>query len=74
VAGGSDPRKNRYDIFSLARAFLDTGSYLIGNRWKVGDEAAAAFAETFYSKLVAGQPLGQVIRDARIACKADAGL
>lgn len=63
--------KNRYDIFSLARAFLDTGSYLIGNRWKVGDEAAAAFAGTFYRKLlIEGQPLGQVIRDARKECKA----
>jgi CHAT domain-containing protein len=61
--------KNRFDIFSLARAFLDTGSYLIGNRWKVGDEAAAAFAATFYTKLVAGEPLGQVIRDARVACR-----
>jgi len=65
-AGG---QKNRYDIFSLARAFLDTGSYLIGNRWRVGDEAATAFAETFYSKLIEGQPLGKVIRDARIACR-----
>jgi CHAT domain-containing protein len=61
--------QNRYNIFSLARAFLDTGSYLIGNRWKVGDAAAAAFAEAFYSQLLAGEPLGRVIRDARIACK-----
>ena len=65
----STPSGNRYDIFSLARAFLDTGSYLIGNRWRVGDKAAAAFAETFYKSLVTGYPLGQVVRDARIACR-----
>jgi len=69
AAAGGETWRNRYDIFSLARAFLNTGSYLIGNRWKVGDEAAAAFAETFYSKLVKGQPLGEVIRGARVACK-----
>jgi CHAT domain-containing protein len=64
------PMKNQYDIFSLARAFLDTGTYLIGSRWKVGDEAAAAFANTFYRKLLLeGQPLGQVIREARKDCK-----
>jgi CHAT domain-containing protein len=64
------PGVDRYNIFNLARALLDTGSYLIGNRWKVGDEAAAAFAKSFYQKLlVDGQPLGQVIRDARKDCK-----
>jgi CHAT domain-containing protein len=63
--------KNQFDIFSLARAFLDTGSYLIGNRWKVGDAAAATFASTFYQKLlVEGLPLGTAIRDARIDCRA----
>ena len=36
----------------------------------VGDAAAAAFADTFYRKLLLeGQPLGQVIRDARKDCK-----
>lgn len=71
MPGGGPTTKNRYDIFSLARAFLDTGSYLIGNRWKVGDEAAAAFADTFYKKLLLeGQPLGHVIREARKDCKA----
>jgi CHAT domain-containing protein len=69
VAAGGQTRGNPYEIFNLARAFLDTGSYLIGNRWRVGDAAAAAFAETFYSELVQGQPLGHVIRDARVACK-----
>jgi CHAT domain-containing protein len=61
--------KNRFDIFGLARAFLETGAYLIGNRWQVGDAAAAAFAKAFYSALVEGKPLGRAVRDARIACR-----
>jgi CHAT domain-containing protein len=66
---GADTQ-NRLDVFSLARAFLDTGCYFIGNRWKVNDDAAATFAETFYRKLLLEeQPLGQVIRDARIECR-----
>jgi CHAT domain-containing protein len=71
VTGGGQGPQNRFDIFSLARAFLDTGSYFIGNRWKINDDAAATFAEAFYRKLLVDQqPLGQVIRDARIECRA----
>jgi CHAT domain-containing protein len=71
VTGGDPGPQNRFDIFSLARAFLDTGSYFIGNRWKINDEAAATFAESFYRKLLLEeQPLGKVIRDARIDCRA----
>ena len=65
--------KNRFDIFGLARAFLETGAYLIGNRWQVGDAAAAAFARAFYASLVEGEPLGRAVRDARIACRSAAG-
>jgi hypothetical protein len=40
-------------------------------RWKINDGAAATFAESFYRKLLTEeQPLGLVIRDARIGCKA----
>jgi CHAT domain-containing protein len=60
--------KKRYDIFGLARAFLETGAYLLGSRWKIGDKGAAKFAESFYAKLLAEQPLGRAIRDARVAC------
>jgi CHAT domain-containing protein len=70
MPGAGDETQNRFDVFSLARAILDTGSYFIGNRWRVNDAAAATFAETFYRKLlIDGQSLGQVIRDARIECK-----
>jgi CHAT domain-containing protein len=62
--------KDRYDILGLARAFLETGAYLVGNRWKVGDKGAAAFAQIFYAALIDGQPLGRAVRDARLACRA----
>lgn len=69
--GVSADWKDRYDIFGLARAFLETGAYLIGTRWKVGDKAASEFAKKFYSGLVEGLALGKAVRDARIACKAN---
>lgn len=61
--------KDSYDIFDLARSFLETGAYLIGNRSKVGDKGADAFAKAFYLAMIAGQPLGRAVRDARIACR-----
>jgi CHAT domain-containing protein len=61
--------EQRYDIFGLARAFLESGGYLVGSRWKVGDDGAAAFAKTFYTALIDGKPLGIAMRDARIACR-----
>ena len=61
--------EKRYDIFGLARAFLESGGYLIGSRWRVSDAGAAAFARTFYDRLIQELPLGQAIRDARLACR-----
>jgi CHAT domain-containing protein len=62
--------KERYNIFDLARAFLDTGTYLLGSRWKINDKAAAGFAKAFYtSLLVEGKPLGSSVMDARKRCK-----
>src|ERR1700732_4027059 len=68
-SGGSE-WKSSYEIFGLARGFLETGAYLLGTRWKIDDLGALAFAKTFYSKLLEGKPLGMAIRDARVACKA----
>jgi hypothetical protein len=69
-AGSSMGWKTHYNTFGLARAFLETGSYLIGSRWKLGDEAAAAFAEKFYSSLVkGGDSLGYAITEARKTCQ-----
>jgi hypothetical protein len=58
--------KERYDIFGLARAFLETGAYL---RWKVGDQGAAAFAQAFYGAFVKGVSLGRALQEGRIACR-----
>ncbi len=62
--------KSRYDVYGLARAFLDTGAYLLGSRWKVNDESAAEFAKQFYTSLLEeGKSLGHAILDARQSCK-----
>jgi CHAT domain-containing protein len=67
--------KDRYNIFGLARAFLETGAYLLGSRWKVNDKAAAGFAKKFYlSLLKEGEPLGKAILEARKACKQESPL
>ena len=60
----------QYNIYGLARAFLETGSYLLGSRWKLNDQSAGLFARTFYSALLGkGQPIGQAITTARTAVK-----
>jgi CHAT domain-containing protein len=62
--------RDRYQIFGLARAFLDTGAYLLGSRWKIGDNGALAFARAFYTLLIKERrSLGTSIRNARVACK-----
>jgi CHAT domain-containing protein len=69
AATGVADWKRRYDIYGLARAILETSSYLIGTRWKVGDKGAGAFAKAFYSGLLSGRSLGFSIRDGRAACQ-----
>ncbi len=70
-ARSTAPVKERLNIYGLAQALLETGAYLLGSRWKVSDQAAATFAETFYGSLLAkNEPLGVAIRHARGACKA----
>jgi CHAT domain-containing protein len=58
--------ESRYNSFGLARAFLETGSYLLGSRWRLEDEPARVFASTFYeAALRRGEPLGRAIATAR---------
>lgn len=60
----------RYSIYGLARAFLDTGAYLLGSRWKIGDKTASRFAGQFYSSLVnEGKSIGEAVLEARKACR-----
>ncbi|MDP9177767.1 MAG: CHAT domain-containing protein [Gemmatimonadota bacterium] len=62
--------KNRHDIFGLASAFLNTGAYLLGTRWKINDKAAAEFAKRFYTSLIVNhKSIGAAVKDARIATK-----
>jgi CHAT domain-containing protein len=62
--------RDQFNVFGLARAFLETGTYLLGTRWKVNDTAARYFAPQFYSSLlIENKPLGWAIRAARQACK-----
>ncbi|HKM56987.1 MAG TPA: CHAT domain-containing protein [Isosphaeraceae bacterium] len=67
--------KQSFNFYGLARAFLETGAYLLGSRWKINDELAAEFAPAFYRSLLGqGNPLGQAVLDARQACyKMDPG-
>jgi len=68
------PDERALNIYSLARAFLDTGAYLVGSRWKLDDVAAAMFASAFYRALLGrGEPLGNAMRAGRLAARTAAG-
>jgi hypothetical protein len=59
--------ENQYNNYGLARAFLETGSYLLGSRWRLEDDAAQIFARAFYeAALGQGEPIGQAITMARV--------
>ena len=63
--------QGQHDIFGIAQAFLETDSYLLGTRWKLNDQVAAAFAGAFYRALLVDQkPLGQAIVESRLAARA----
>jgi CHAT domain-containing protein len=71
-AESSDPLswRDQYNIFGLARAFLENGAYLLGSRWKLPDESARRFTESFYGSLLGdGVPIGRAITQARAAVK-----
>jgi CHAT domain-containing protein len=62
--------KDRFNLYGLGKAFLDTGTYLLGANWEIEDRAAKTFARSFYdSLLVKGLALGEAVRSARVACK-----
>lgn len=57
-------------VYTIGRAFLQTGAYVLGSRWKINDLAARAFAERFYSALlVESEAVGEAVRLARLACR-----
>ncbi len=57
-------------IGGLVRAFLDAGAgAVIGSHWAVSDDRATAFAEAFYQDFLAGVPIGEAVRQARLRIK-----
>lgn len=61
--------KTRIDTsVGLAEAFLRGGvANYVGTYWPVGDAPAKAFAETFYTGLLEGNPIGDALLEARRA-------
>lgn len=54
------------DIFGLANAFLLSGvKHYVGTFWEIIDEPSRRFALEFYKALVAGNAIGESIRQAR---------
>jgi CHAT domain-containing protein/pimeloyl-ACP methyl ester carboxylesterase len=55
---------------SFAEAFLRGGvANFIGTYWEVGDEAAEAFAKSFYTDILKGKPLGEALQNGRKAIR-----
>jgi class 3 adenylate cyclase/tetratricopeptide (TPR) repeat protein len=54
------------DIFGLANAFLLSGvKHYVGTFWEIIDEPSQRFALEFYKALVAGNAIGESVRQAR---------
>ena len=54
-------------LVSVAEAFMRGGvASFLGTYWPVGDEAAYKFAETFYTSILDGQPLGPAVTKSRL--------
>lgn len=57
-------------IGGWANRFIEAGAgAFIGAYWSVYDEAAYAFATEVYTRLLRGDPVGQAVRDARLAIR-----
>ena len=50
-----------------AKRFLDAGAgAFIGAQWAIPDEQAAVFSKAFYRNFLAGAPIGEAVRQARL--------
>ena len=59
-------------IGGWARRFVQVGAgAFIGAYWSVYDEAAFAFAKEVYARLLASMPIGEAVKQARIAVRAE---
>jgi hypothetical protein len=64
---------DQYNVYGLARAFLETGAYFLGSRWRLADKSARIFASTFYAALLNdGVPIGRAITEARRTAQSEA--
>lgn len=58
----------QFALFGLARAFLESGAYVLGTRWRLPDDSGLGFARNFYKLLLEdGAPIGRAISEARRA-------
>lgn len=56
----------QFNLYGLAKPFLDTGAYFLGTRWRIQDESARSFASAFYEEfLLRNTPVGKAITLAR---------
>ena len=70
VFSDDNAARSRFSPHGLGQTFYQSGGYFVGNRWKISDEVAAAFATNFYTKVLAeGLALGEAMRASRIACQ-----
>lgn len=61
---GSDFQKR---LYSLADAFIHSGvRHYIGTFWDILDEPGKAFAQSFYTGLIAGESIGKALQKARL--------
>lgn len=61
---------NPVGIGGWAKTFLKEGaSAFIGPFWEVVDDSALKLAQKFYSELLDGTPIGEALRQARMAVK-----
>ena len=61
--GAGSDYQERFKLYGLGKAFLDTGSYLIGSRSTISDQSASVFASEFYRRfLVHRRSLGAALR------------
>jgi pSer/pThr/pTyr-binding forkhead associated (FHA) protein len=66
-ADWNEGRSLRDHAFGLASAFLLSGtSCYLGASWPIAPDSAGTFAQFFFEQLMAGGPLGECVRNARL--------
>jgi CHAT domain-containing protein len=59
-------------LLGLSRALLGAGARcVVGSLWKVDDQATRALMVDFYDRLLAGKPVAEALREAKLAIRAE---